>query len=1553
LSPNPASTGQTVTLTATVTASAGAAGNVSFFDGGSVLGTSSLWNGTAIFPFSTLVAGTHLLSASYYGDANNAASASSAVSLTVNQAVSTTTSLTVSPNPAAFGQPVTLTAKVVPSSATGTITFDDGTTVLGSGTLSSGTVTFTTSTLPAGTRSLIANYGGDSKDAPSASSAVALIVNQVSLGVSPNPSIFGLSMTLTATVIPASTTGTISFRDGANQIGTSNLANGTAAFSTSALAAGPHTLTAALGAITSNSVNEVVNKASSTTSFSALPASSIPGQTVNLTATVSPSSATGSVTFLDGQATLGIVTLNNGTAAFPATSLTAGGHSLTAAYGGDGNFSGSTSAAAAVAVGQGSTATTLAASANPAHAGDTLTLTAVVAPPSATGSVTFKDANATLGMGTLSNGTAIFATPTLTMGSHSLTAAYSGDSTNSQSTSAILTETIVQAAIATTTSLTASPSPVIVGQNVTLSAAVIPSSATGTITFKDGANTINTVAMAGGSASLVLSTLGPGSHSLTASYSGDSANSPSTSPIAVEVINPAGPWVTLTASSNPATLGQIVTLIATVYPSSATGTIAFKDSTNTLSTVPMAGGSATFAISTLTLGSHSLTASYSGDGANSPSTSPVLTEVVVQGATATTTSLTPSPNPANVGQAVTLVAAVVPSSATGTVTFKDSTTMLGTVAISSGSASLILPALTVGNHSLTASYSGDTADSPSTSLVAVEVINQGNPGVTLTATPNPAPLGQTVTLTATVSPASATGTVTFFNIVSASSVGGTVTVINGTATVTTTTLKQGTQLLQASYSGDTNNAASQSNFVTEVINPATTATTTTTTLSVSQATSTPGQAVTLTATVAPSAAAGSVTFTDGSTILGAAALSGGTATISTSSLATGSHTLTASYPGNASFAASTSNSVTETVGTGTGTACIAFPAGFVPFSSDANVSRPNSAGDLAAVGSMSAPNFATYQGLPLPAGPNQQFCGTVFLATGVPVVAYVPTGAERLGNFSPFAGLLTDPASGQPFPGGIIPSSRIPSTLAWRIAAALQNSTTTLSVTPVASTFRQFVTLTAIVTPLSATGPVTFLDGSTTLATATLVGGTAALTVATLASGTHSITASYGGDSNNGPSSSSPVTATVGPAQAPIVTRTVLTSSLTTSTFGQAVTLTAAVTPSTATGTMTFLDGSTTIGTATLGGGTATFKTSALAVGSHSLSASYGGDANDAPSTSATIAQTVSSGTPVLISSPITLPAAFAGTPYSQTFTATGGAAPFTWSLVSGTQELTMTASGNNGILSGTPKTAGAFTLTVRVQDGAGQANATVLTWAVNPPAPPISITVTAPATISDQPVPSVTLGAYPVALNGTFRLSFTPNAAGLPANFTNSAVQFVSGGITSPLAIPANSTTPVTLPAVQLGTVAGTITVQLTSLTIASTGQAVPLPTPAPSQTITVPRLAPVIVPGSVKITNITSSGFQVVLDASSTPRDLSGANLVFTAASGTQLSGTQTFTVSLTSVAGPWFDPANAAAVASGSAFTLTIPFIYSGDTSALGSVSVTLTNSVGTSTAVSGGT
>jgi len=181
------------------------------------------------------------------------------------------------------------------------------------------------------------------------------------------------------------------------------------------------------------------------------------------------------------------------------------------------------------------------------------------------------------------------------------------------------------------------------------------------------------------------------------------------------------------------------------------------------------------------------------------------------------------------------------------------------------------------------------------------------------------------------------------------------------------------------------------------------------------------------------------------------------------------------------------------------------------------------------------------------------------------------------------------------------------------------------------SVFGQPVTFTATVTANSPgagtpTGTVTFKDGSSALGTGTLNGsGQATFTTSTLAVGSHSITASYGGDANFSGSTSSTLTQTVRKAG----TTTLVSSSANPSVSGQAVTFTATVTAKspgagTPSGTVTFKDGSSTLGTGTLdSSGQATFVTSTLAVGSHSITASYGGDASFKGSTSPKFTQTV------------------------------------------------------------------------------------------------------------------------------------------------------------------------------------------------------------------------------------------------------------------------------------------------------------------------------------------
>src|SRR5262249_59779975 len=108
-------------------------------------------------------------------------------------------------------------------------------------------------------------------------------------------------------------------------------------------------------------------------------------------------------------------------------------------------------------------------------------------------------------------------------------------------------------------------------------------------------------------------------------------------------------------------VGQTVTLSATVTSGAGvpTGTVAFRDGATVLGVVPLVNGSASLSISTLTAGSHPLTAAYNGSPAFAASSSPTVNQIVHPAATAaTSTSLTSTPNPSTVGQTVTLSSTV-------------------------------------------------------------------------------------------------------------------------------------------------------------------------------------------------------------------------------------------------------------------------------------------------------------------------------------------------------------------------------------------------------------------------------------------------------------------------------------------------------------------------------------------------------------------------------------------------------------------------------------------------------------------------------------------------------------------------------------------------------------------------------------------------------------------------------------------------------------------------------------------------------------------------------
>lgn len=187
-----------------------------------------------------------------------------------------------------------------------------------------------------------------------------------------------------------------------------------------------------------------------------------------------------------------------------------------------------------------------------------------------------------------------------------------------------------------------------------------------------------------------------------------------------------GGMTTLTASPNPATAGQSVTLTATVTGLFPTGTVTFTNNGSALATIPVVNGEVSYTQVFNWANTKSIEAAYSGDAINQPSTSVAL-NLVVNPATSTTT-LVSSENPANVGDSVTFAATVTSSSGLtppdgGLVTFTKNGTVIATVPITSGQAMCMQAFEVAGAKQITASYAGDVTNQASTSAVLVETVN--------------------------------------------------------------------------------------------------------------------------------------------------------------------------------------------------------------------------------------------------------------------------------------------------------------------------------------------------------------------------------------------------------------------------------------------------------------------------------------------------------------------------------------------------------------------------------------------------------------------------------------------------------------------------------------------------------------------------------------------------------------------------------------------------------------------------------------------------------------
>ena len=486
-----------------------------------------------------------------------------------------------------------------------------------------------------------------------ASSVTELInlgdVTQVSgsLYALPEPSIVTQPFTLTATLTPpspATLTGNLSFLIDGTPVGSAALSANKASLPIAGnLSIGNHALSATWPGDTTyqslaiNGSHEVIAAPTATTIASSQ-SPVLAGLNVTFTVTVTSSygSPSGAVALTDGSAALGTINLINGSGTYSTSALAVGTHSITASYAANGNFAASTASFSQVILGQ-TTTTSLSVAPNPAYIGQGVTLTATVSPSAgAVGSVvSFRDGATSLGGSSVNaNGVAYLVVYFSSAGVHNLTAVYAGNQTLNGSTSPVQAETVLLNP--TSTAVSAAPNPATAFQSISLTAQVTQLTGampTGTVAFFANGLQIGSAPVQSGKALFSTAALGAGTYAVTASYPGDTTFSSSTSAAYFLVVAPEPSQISLTSSANPAMAGSSVTFTAklSVAAGNPSGTVQFYDGPAPLgAAVPLgAQGIATYSTSTLALGIHSITATYSGDPNTSAATSPVLQQSIV------------------------------------------------------------------------------------------------------------------------------------------------------------------------------------------------------------------------------------------------------------------------------------------------------------------------------------------------------------------------------------------------------------------------------------------------------------------------------------------------------------------------------------------------------------------------------------------------------------------------------------------------------------------------------------------------------------------------------------------------------------------------------------------------------------------------------------------------------------------------------------------------------------------------------------------------------------
>jgi hypothetical protein len=579
------------------------------------------------------------------------------------------------------------------------------------------------------------------------------------------------------------------------------------------------------------------------------------------------------------------------------------------------------------------------------------------------------------------------------------------------------------------------------------------------------------------------------------------------------------------------------------------------------------------------------------------------------GQTTSTTALVSSANPAYPGQPVTFTATVTGASpgaavATGNVVFRVGSTVLATVALdASGQAAFMTSSLAEGSYSITAEYAGDPYFQASTSAPVAQVVQKFASTVSVASSQNPSFVSQTVIFTASVTvPVGApvpTGTVNFMD---GPDLLATVALnSSGQAVYANNSFISANHAIRVVYGGDGATTAGTSPVLNQLVYR---------NVPTAMGASSPnpslvGQPVTFTVVIAGGAGApvptGSVTFTADTGPIGIVALDGaGQAVLVTSTLPAGARTVTVTYPGTIVFANASTN-IAHTVD-----------------KNPAEVSLVSSNNPSLAGRPVTLTTTVRGSAVGAPAG-----TGAVIFREGSTVLQMGALDANGQAAFTTSSLAVGSHAITVEYAGDGYYSAGVSVAVAQVVTSAGASVALVTSANP--SPYGQSVTFTATATGSSVTptGTMTVRDGTTLLGTATLNGsGVATYSTTTLAPGTHTISAEYSGDGVYAAGATGTVSQVIDRA----ATATALVVSTPSTTSETSITWTATVT-STATGTIggtvTFNEGLTVIGTGTLGAGGVATTSAALPVGTHDVTATFGGDTYFASSTSSPVTTVV------------------------------------------------------------------------------------------------------------------------------------------------------------------------------------------------------------------------------------------------------------------------------------------------------------------------------------------